>query len=244
MLRQNNESMVELRQQLAALPTMPLPRDTALPFGLSSIDEHLPLGGLALGRLHEFFGKDGINDEAAAVLFVAGILARLEGPIIWCLANKDLFAPSLPQVGLDPERIIFIEGRDERTVLMAMEESLRCPGMAGVVGELKSLSMTASRRLHLAARTSGVTAFGIRRNNRETGHNATASRWCMSCLPSSPLPTRGVGRARWLIELTRCRDGEPMEWIVEACDEKGFVALPADMANRLLPQTQTRALFA
>jgi protein ImuA len=44
-----------------------------------------------------------------------------------------------------------------------MEEGLKCRGLAAVVGEATRLSLTASRRLQLAAGESGVTAILIRR---------------------------------------------------------------------------------
>jgi hypothetical protein len=75
-----------------------------------------------------------------------------------------------------------------------MEEGLRWPGLAGVVGEVGKLSMTASRRLQLAAEKSGQMAIAIRRWRRvadaaDLGQpTAAATRWRVSALPSSPLP--------------------------------------------------------
>ena len=59
--------------------------------------------------------------------------------------------------------MIFAEAGDERTVLLCLEEELRHVGLAGVFGEVARLSMTASRRLQLAAEASGVSAFVILR---------------------------------------------------------------------------------
>ena len=44
-----------------------------------------------------------------ATLFVASILARIQGPVLWCLRGRDLFAPALARVGLHPDRLIFCE---------------------------------------------------------------------------------------------------------------------------------------
>jgi hypothetical protein len=49
---------------------------------------------------------------------------------------------------------------------------------------------------------------------------------------STPLPVPGVGRARWLVELIRCRRGESATFKLEACDAKGRLALPAELAHR------------
>jgi protein ImuA len=74
---------------------------TVLPFGIEAVDGALPGGGLKLGAVHEF-SEDGPRGgyAAYAVLFAAGILARLPGPVLWCLHSRDLFAPPLARVGL------------------------------------------------------------------------------------------------------------------------------------------------
>jgi hypothetical protein len=97
--------------------------------------------------------------EGLATLFAAGLLARLPGPVLWCLRGRDLFAPALSRVGLHPERLIFCETWKDHEVLPAMEEGLRCKGLAGVVGELVALPLKTSRRLQLAAAETGVTAL-------------------------------------------------------------------------------------
>ena len=47
----------------------------------------------------------------------------------------------------------------------------------------------------------------------------------MSGLPSAALPVQGVGRARWRLELIRCRAAESADLEVEGCDAKGRLAL-------------------
>src|SRR3546814_13602343 len=59
----------------------------------------------------------GATDAAAAALSAAGILARVKGKILWCLTQSDLFAPALALAGLDPDRVIYVEARDETSLL-------------------------------------------------------------------------------------------------------------------------------
>src|SRR5713226_5843884 len=164
-----------------------------LPFGIKAIDEHLPEGGLALGALHEVAGGgSGAVDGAAAALFAAGIAARTRGRVLWCVTRQDLFAPAIAQAGLAPNRVIYVEAGDEKSVLACFEEGLRHGGTHGglgaVVAEVARLSMTASRRLQLAAEGSGAIGIAIRRlplmRGRVTGPSASA--------PSPRL--RGEGR--------------------------------------------------
>jgi protein ImuA len=89
------------------------------------------------------------------------------------LRGRDLFAPALARVGLHPDRVIFCETWKDRGVLPAMEEGLKCGGLAGVVGEVSKLSLNASRRLQLCAGESGVTALIIRRWHNLAEKNAT-----------------------------------------------------------------------
>jgi len=168
----------------------------------------------------------------------AGILARLPGPVLWCLRTRDLFAPALCRIGLHPDRVIYCETWNERDVLPAMEEGLRCKGLAGVVGEATRLSLTASRRLQLTAGETGVSAFVIRRwrNIKEkeaAGEpNAACTRWRIAPHPSPPSEFDGLPRQYWRIELLRVRGGEPRSWIVEGCDAQGSLAVPASLAKR------------
>ena len=130
-------------------------------------------------------------------------------------------------------------------MLACFEEGLRHPGLGAVVAEVARLSMTASRRLQLAAETSGAIGIAIRRWRRQTEAvdfgqpTAAMTRWRVTALPSEPLPVPGVGRARWQLELIRCRTGESADFIVEACDAKGRLGLPADMVDgSLAPATR------
>lgn len=208
-----------------------------LPFGIAEVDSRLPGEGLALGALHEIAGGgNGAIDGAAAALFVGGIAARTKGKVLWCISRPDLFAPALALVGLLPDRVIYVEAGDDQTILACMEEGLRHGGLGAVVGEVAHLSMTASRRLQLAAESTGSIGLALRRWRRQTEATdfgqptAAMTRWRVSVLPSSALPVPGVGRHRWLVELIRARAGESADFEVEACDDTGRLALPTELA--------------
>ena len=143
-----------------------------------------------------------------------------------------------PKPGLKSDRVIYLEGGDDKTVLACFEEGLRHGGLGAVVGEVARLPMTASRRLQLAAEGSGTIGIALRRWRRQTEASdfgqptAATTRWRVSALPSTPLPVPGVGRPRWLVELIRCRAGESADFELEACDDTGRLALPADLVHR------------
>lgn len=233
-----------LRIKLHQLEQRNAKTQEVLPFGVPEIDNQLPDKGLALGALHEISeGDNGVIHCAAATLFAAGIIARLKGPVLWCAKYKDLFAPGLTQAGLPMSRIIFVDAGDEKTLLACLEEGLRHGGVTAVVGEISKLSMTASRRLQLAAESSGSMGIAIRRFWRPQDAKefdqptAAKTRWKVTALPSVPLPVQGVGKARWMVELLRCRSGKPAQFAVEACNEKGYIALSSHLVNRQSAET-------
>jgi protein ImuA len=213
----------------------------ALPFGIEDMDRRLANGGLATAALHELSaGSNSLNDAAAATLFAAGIAARSfvpGGVILWVLGKRDLFAPALAQAGLPPDRLFYAEcGRDE-DALAVMEEGLRCGGLAAVVGEIGRATMSATRRLQLAAEGNGTIALMLRlwkRGGQDplATPSAAATRWRIGCVPSRQLPTPGIARPRWQIELLRQRGGQPHQWTMEGTDEAGRLALPAGSSHR------------
>ncbi len=163
--------------------------------GVAAIDRALPGGGLARGALHEILGMGGDEEDGAlAAAFAAGILGRLvaaTGIVLWCLPRPDLYGPGLAAYGLDPGRLVLVRARRDAEILWAMEEGLRAPGVAAVVGEIGVFAAVASRRLQLAAEHSGVTALVLRRWRdgdeaaRERNRpNAAATRWRIAALPS------------------------------------------------------------
>ncbi len=231
--------IAELRRRLGFLVhETGRPVCRVLPFEVPALDAHLPDGGLASGALHEIGVRgDNAGDFAAASLFVAGVLARRAGPILWCRVAPDLFAPRLADAGLAADRVLCTEVGDERTVVAAMEEGLRCGGLAGVVGEVGRLPLPAGRRLQRAAADSGALALVLRRGDRggaaaAIGDQPTAAVtcWRIAVLPSRGRPIVGLERDRWRVKLVRCRGGEPASWTLEACDGQGRLAVPAELA--------------
>ena len=181
---------------------------------------------------------------ATPTLFVGGVLARTRGPIIWTFSRRDLFAPGLAGVGAHPDRVIYVEAGDARTILLVVEEALRHTGLAAVVGEIDGpIGLTASRRLQLAAEASGGLGLLVRRpcrlaHDMAVEPTAARTRWRVTSVPSGPAlawspSTPGLARAQWRLELLRCRGGEPRTFEVGACDARGVLGLPSGVVDGL-----------
>ncbi len=189
-------------------------RHGVLPFGVAAIDRALPGGGLALGAVHEILGAGGDEEDAAAASgFAAGILARLGpagdgggdgGPVLWCLKRPDLYGPGLEAHGLDPARLVLVRAPRDDDLLWAVEEGLRAPGLAAVVGEIGRLPMVAGRRLQLAAERAGIPVLLLRRwrsgeeaEAERQRPSAAVTRWRIAALPSLDIENEpGIGRPR------------------------------------------------
>lgn len=235
--------LIDLRRYLAATEGFGK-AGAVLPFGRPGIDSALPWGGLPLAALHEIENAGIAGQDGAATAFLAAILARLAParPVLWCLRQPDLHAPGLALAGLAAKRLLFVRPPSERDILWAMEEGLRSRALAAVVGEVDGLSTAASRRLQLAAETSGVTGFVLHRSAGTAVASAAVTRWRVAALPSLPIPGEpGIGTPRWRVELRRCRGGMPAAWEIEGemeasdvqqDDAARHVAVSAALADR------------
>ncbi|WP_161539580.1 ImuA family protein [Paramagnetospirillum kuznetsovii] len=198
-------ALARLRRRIAALegvggdghgPVMPL--------GLPGFE------GIGTGALHEISPAAlACDHDGAALGFSAALLGglvRLMGkPALWLAEGGLPHAPALAGFGLGPERLVVGIAGQPKANLWALEEAARSPALAAVLGEVRGMDFTAARRLHLAARGSGVTVLLL---NRAAAAIAPAqTRWRVNGLAGAD--------DRWRLGLLRCRGRSP--------DERGVV---------------------
>jgi protein ImuA len=165
------------------------------------------------------------EDGACAAGFVIALARRLGGALLWlreAQAERQggrLHAPGLAEIGIDPGRVITAVMPDARAVLRAAADVVRCPEVGVAVVELwcapRMLDLTASRRLALAAETSGVTVIALR-IAAHPAPSAAQTRWQVRAAPSLPMEADAPGYPAWSLELLRQR-GRPAGgcWRVE-----------------------------
>lgn len=203
------------------------PRRPVLPLGVKAIDGYLPWGGLPAGALHEVIAGDVSAAATAFALTLAASLAAApaahgegrgrKGPasFLWCVNGDVPYGPGLAAFGIEGHRLLVVRGRNDRDVLWAAEEGLGAGALAAVFAEVHALDLTASRRLALAARESGVTAFALRPFGTAPAATAALTRWRVTSAQSlGEASERGVGTACWRLELLRCRNAMPKAWRV------------------------------
>jgi protein ImuA len=218
MFANKKDIITQLKREILPLGGLKGPHTEELDLGLGVLNEAFPNRYFPLGAVHEFISED-LESAAATTGFISGILGSLMkkgGAVVWIASSGIIFPPALKMFGIDPERIIFIDLSKERDVLWAMEEALKCYGLAAVIGEITELSFTTSRRFQLAVEQSRVTGFILRSRPRNLNVNACVSRWKIKSLPAESyeeLP--GLGFPRWKVELLKIRNGKPGSWQME-----------------------------
>ncbi len=182
----------------------------------SQADPRRGPGGDVPGTLSEAFTVESV--DGGVVGFVASQLADDARPVLWVqdrLSIMETGAPYLPGMGA-PFLRAALSRPDE--VLAAMEEGLRCVGLAAVVGEIwgapPALDFTATRRLAMRAEARGVACWLIRRAAVPDA-SAARNRWRVASLPSAPHPDdpAAPGDPRWRVELFRSRFAPPGVWM-------------------------------
>lgn len=216
---ERSEIIAQLRKDLLPLQGFrPTSANGALDMDLGPIKNAFPNASFPLGAIHEFLCA-GAEDAAATGGFVGGLLAalmRTGGATIWISSSRTPFPPALKFFGIEPDSIIFVNLKKDKDVLWAMEEALKCDGLAAVVGEIQEMSFTVSRRLQLAVEQSRVTGFILRHHAHNVNTTTCVSRWKISPLPSKleeGMP--GIGFPRWNVELLKIRNGHPGRWEIE-----------------------------
>lgn len=208
-----------LRQKIHAIEWREHKSNKVHSFGVGAIDVVLPGGGLQSGALHEWSGH-----QAAVWGVCASILGRIAkngGPILWCSTQIDVYPLGLQNYGLAPENVIFAKLDTTKDLLWAMEEGLNTPQLGAIVAQTGSISLSANRRLLLAAQKSNNSLFLLMDSkNAQSSLSTSVSRWVVEPLPSEDAPglwqDNGIGAPRFAVTLSRCRGAiTPQKWNIE-----------------------------
>ncbi len=212
--------------------------------GIDRVDTHLDPGP-CLFSLHEIHAETAA-DAVAANAFALGLASRAtrERPLVWVVQNLAsqeagaLHGPGLHEWGLRPESVLVVRVRDAVALLAAGEEALKSGAVGAVLmtgwGEAKAMTLTASRRLTLAARSGGSTAFVVRAAAAAMP-SAAETRWSVRSALSTALEAGAPGRPAFVAALTRSRQGAaPTEWTLEWDRETRSFAEPAPLSGRLV----------
>ncbi|MEL6587244.1 MAG: hypothetical protein AAFQ50_11385 [Pseudomonadota bacterium] len=163
------------------------------------------------------------RDGAATGLMLAELdaLGRTGKPLLWVQdtrAAQEAGVPCIRGLAALNMPLLRVAARNAAEALWAMEEGLECTSLSAVVGEVwgspKALDFTATKRLSLRARRSGVPLW-LLRPDAQPDLSVAPKRWRVASAPSAGnvLDPRAPGKARWTAELFRARGAKPGTWV-------------------------------
>jgi protein ImuA len=141
-------------------------------------------------------------------------------------------------LGIDPEGLIVVQAVSQADNLWALDQALRCPGVAAVLAWPEKLDGRTFRRLQLAAEQGGGLGLLVR-----SGRVRHESSWAEVRLAVEPLLATAPDDPRRLkVELLRCRGGSSGRSIEVELDDETH---PLHLASRLAhPAAHRRAAGA
>ncbi|MFS0736375.1 hypothetical protein ABC347_04930 [Sphingomonas sp. 1P06PA] len=231
-MRSDRVEIAALKQRIARIAAVPAPDPLArVTLGNAGIDMAIG-GGLARAALHEVMAASQA-DIAAATGFTAGLAARALGgrPLLWVrqtFVDAEagwLHGSGLAELGIDPALLLLVCARDALAVLRAGNDAVRSGALGAVViepwGMPPRLDLTASRRLALAAESSGVMTL-LLRVAAEPKPGAAATRWLVAASPSRPREANAPGSPAFAVTLDRSKTGGAgRTWVLEWDRDRG-----------------------
>ena len=242
-------TLAALRLRLAALERAAPEREAGR---VQKESEHpYPWPRMEVGTLHDLYAETA-EDGAAVCGFGLGlaITAAKGRPVLWCLQDMVRFEAGQPhgaglfEMGLAPRDLIFVRVRDAQAMLAVGEEALRSPAIGAVLlsawGEARAFTLTASRRLLMAANQGGRTVF-LTRTSAMPSPSAAQTRWSVAACPSVPLEGGAPGRPSFTATLLRHRgSGVTGKWTMEWDREQRLYRPPAPISGGLVPVAAQR----
>jgi protein ImuA len=225
----------------------------AIPLGIPEIDQALPGGGLQRGSIHEFFYNDPLQPCAFPTSLTSAIahsahelianqqswneavhprstlwIGKRSWPTPYTLvqAAKDHGSATSPLL----HSALFIDTINDRMTLWALETALRSPAVHVVIADCPRLSLTATKKLLLAARQNGATALLIRNSKDSAFPSCAHTRWALSPTPSS------YDTPLWELSLLKIRGAalQSSSWLIGINEHESSLSL------RLFPRVVDR----
>lgn len=198
-----------------------------------AVDRWMPHSGLPAGCIHEVKGA-GLASALAFSSILSARIAGEQGNIVYIASDRSLHPLGLLPYGMKLNQLLFVSVRRSQDLAWAGMEALRCPQVSAVMTILDGLDLTASRRLQLAAESSGATGFLL-------GHTTSApiaspiTRWKVSSTVGKP--GQRFDEPAWTLDLLYCRGGRPGSWGIEW--RNGQLST---LSNQITTQTMREAL--
>ena len=223
-----------LRERIAQLEgSRRHPNDAPVSTGCQAIDGLLPGRGFRGGTLVEWLAAgEGSGGESLALL-AAREACRKGGVLVVLDRRREFYPPEAIRRGIEPDGLIVVQAASPADNLWALDQALRCPGVAAALAWPEPLDSKTFRRLQLAAEQGG--GLGLLVRPEEVRHEPS---WADVRLWVRPLPSGEPGSGRRLsVQLLRSRQGGGGGSVeVEFNDETHVVHLAPQLARRADPR--------
>lgn len=222
--------------------------------GLSVLDDLLPDGGIQPGSIIEWLSPgpgSGPGSGAGTLAFlIAAHQMQAERTLIVIDPQHRFYPPAAANLGIDLERTIVVRPSNTKDTLWALEQTLRCAGVAVAVCHLDHLDDRVFRRLQLAAEAGGGVGLFLRadrfieqpswaevrlrvrkkaegRGMKDEGRSLQEKKHSSLILHPSAFPERLLQ-----LELLRCRNNSDNKNILIGIDdETSAVRLVSELAS-------------
>jgi protein ImuA len=216
--------------------TRPAGQTPACSTGCAAFDRLLPDGGWQPGTLVEWFIAQSGGGAFTLALALSHEVARRGGLIVISDPHKQFYAPAAVALGFDPTQIIVLQPANRADELWAIDQALRCEGVALVWASLPKLGDHDFRRLQLATEAGGTLGF-LGRPARARGQPA----WSDVQFLVEPQAV-AAGNRRLRVEVVRLRGGVAGAWVMLEIDDITGEVREANMHHETHPVPQIPGL--
>src|SRR5688572_2894789 len=153
----------QLRRQMAALENGPERTDRGIvSTGVPALDALLPRGGLRRGSMTEWLSAAAGGGTQTLALVCTREACRDGKSLVVVDRSRQFYPPAAAAWGIDLSRLIVVHPAGDAEELWAIDQALRCRGVAAVWSKREQLDPRDFRRLQLAAESGGTLGLLVR----------------------------------------------------------------------------------
>lgn len=176
-----------LAEQLRRLEEKPASQAAVVSSGVHALDGLLPDGGYRRGTLIEWIGS-GEGSGATTLALQTARQACTEGGVLIVVDRDRLFYPPAARaLGIDLQRLVVVRPSSVQEEVWALDQSLRCQGVAAVLGAIGHLDDRCFRRLQLSAESGQGLGIFLRPPVARQQPTWAETRWLAEPLPLTPI---------------------------------------------------------
>ncbi len=226
--RETNAGCLDtLRQRIALLQQRQQHGGSApVRSGCDSLDSLLPQRGFRRGTLVEWLA-DGAGTGVETLAMAAAVEACRDGRALVVLDRRhEFYPPAAARLGIELQNLIVVHTDSKADDHWALDQALRCPGVAAVLAWPQQLDGRTFRRLQLAAE--GAAGLGLLIRPLAARHEPS---WADVRLEVQPEPSEDCNR-RLRVRLLRCRGSDVGRSVEVKLDDETYpVHLAAGLAE-------------